>query len=63
MSLVSQTKCLPQARADLAARLKMQDSLRSAAEAIETPFDTMLHLFNGVSPKCRTVECEDVHTG
>lgn len=36
-------------RADEASRLNMQDSLRSAAEAMETPNDTMLRLFNGVS--------------
>jgi len=39
-------------RADEAARLKMQDSLRSAAEAMETSNDTMLRLFNGVSASC-----------
>ena len=39
-------------RADEASRLKMQDSLRSAAEAMETPNDTMLRLFNGVSAGC-----------
>ncbi|KAG8527862.1 uncharacterized protein KY384_006778 [Bacidia gigantensis] len=31
---------------DEASRLKLQDSLRSAADAMETPHDTMLRLFN-----------------
>lgn len=39
-------------RVDEASRLKMQDSLRSAAETMETPNDTMLRLFNGVSSGC-----------
>lgn len=30
-------------------RLKLQDSLRAAAESLETPHDTMLRLFNSVS--------------
>jgi hypothetical protein len=42
------TKDMGRVRADEAARLKMQDHLRSAADSMETPNDTMLRLFNGV---------------
>ena len=37
---------------DEASRLKIQDSLRNAAESMETANDTMLRLFNGVSAGC-----------
>lgn len=49
MSILTEAKTTQRVRADEAARLKMQDSLRGAAEAMETPNDTMLRLFNGVS--------------
>jgi hypothetical protein len=52
MSPLPETKNMSRVRADEAARLKMQDSLRAAAEAMETPNDTMLRLFNGVSSCC-----------
>ncbi|KAI4162077.1 MAG: hypothetical protein LQ342_004247 [Letrouitia transgressa] len=52
--------------ADEQVRIKSQDALRSAADALETPHDTMLRLFNSVfktpfetlaeSPKAITVE-------
>ncbi|PWI72142.1 O-methyltransferase [Purpureocillium lilacinum] len=47
MTALSESKNMHRVRADEAARLKMQDSLRSAAEAMETSNDTMLRLFNG----------------
>lgn len=50
----SEPKNMHRVRADEAARLKMQDSLRAAAEDMETPNDTMLRLFNGVSACCGT---------
>ena len=34
---------------DETSRLKLQDALRGAADALETPNDTMLRLFNAVS--------------
>lgn len=34
--------------ADEQVRIKSQDALRSAADALETPHDTMLRLFNSV---------------
>jgi demethylsterigmatocystin 6-O-methyltransferase len=49
MSPLAESKNMSRVRADEAARLKMQDSLHAAAEAMETPNDTMLRLFNGVS--------------
>ena len=52
MSALIETKNNHRVSADEAARLKMQDSLRGAAEAMETPNDTMLRLFNGVSAGC-----------
>jgi hypothetical protein len=33
---------------DETSRLKLQDALRGAADAMETPNDTMLRLFNAV---------------
>ena len=50
-------------RVDEASRLKMQDSLRSAAEAMETPNDTMLRLFNGVSAGCGMFQNKCVRIG
>lgn len=47
MSALSEPKNMHRVRADEASRLKMQDSLRSAAEAMETPYDMILRLFNG----------------
>jgi len=47
MSPLTETKNMSRVRADEASRLKMQDSLRAAAESMETPNDTMLRLFNG----------------
>jgi demethylsterigmatocystin 6-O-methyltransferase len=52
MSPLPETKNMSRVQADEAARLKMQDSLGAAAEAMETPNDTMLRLFNGVSTGC-----------
>ena len=52
MSTLSEPMNMHRMRADEASRLKMQDSLRSAAEAMETPNDTMLRLFNGSSAGC-----------
>lgn len=49
MGSFSESKNMQRVVVDEAARLKMQDSLRGAAEAMETPNDTMLRLFNGVS--------------
>ena len=43
---------LPQVHADEAMRIKMEDLMHSTAEAMETPNDTMLRLFNGVSASC-----------
>ncbi|OAA56177.1 O-methyltransferase [Niveomyces insectorum RCEF 264] len=47
MTVFSEPKKMQRVLADEASRLKMQDTLRSAAEAMETPNDTMLRLFNG----------------
>lgn len=47
-------------RTDEVSRLKMQDSLRSAAESMETPNNTMLRLFNGVSAGCGMFGNRDV---
>ena len=52
MSALSEPKNMHRVRADEASRVKMQDSLRSAAEAMETPYDMILRLFNGVSTGC-----------
>ena len=52
MTALSESKNMHRVRADEAARPKMQDSLRSAAEAMEMSNDTMLRLFNGVSASC-----------
>ncbi len=52
MGSISEPKNMQRVRVDEASRLKMQDSLRSAAETMETPNDTMLRLFNGVSSGC-----------
>lgn len=49
MSVLSEPKNMDRVHVDEPSRLKMQDSLRSAAEVMETPNDTMLRLFNGVS--------------
>lgn len=57
MSALYEPKNMQRVRADEASRLQMQDSLRGAAEAMETPNDTMLRLFNGVSA------CSEVDLG
>lgn len=49
MSPLYEPKNMHRMQVDEASRLKLQDALRSAAEAMETPNDTMLRLFNGVS--------------
>ena len=63
MSTLPESKNMDRVRVDEASRLKLQDSLRSAAEAMETPNDTMLRLFNGVSIGCGMFGTGGVHIG
>jgi demethylsterigmatocystin 6-O-methyltransferase len=63
MSTLIEPKNMHRVRVDEASRLKMQDSLRSAAEAMETPNDTMLRLFNGVSADCGMLQNKGVRIG